>query len=742
MTDRQKAAVEAALEASGVLDAWVSPDGRLTMPEVHDNFLIASSSGRAPEGRRLDQVLRPDVSFGGAIAESVVTMLLQHLGFGNDAGMFWVNDEGAWQLGPLHGRWNKPAAQYIGQASREEERQRKMVELSLAIAKLEQQIDDLEVALTNLDAQSVALNKELQQAPQDNGIREAVIRIDAARRAVSSKRSKLTEAETRLAEKRAEWTGHTNRRDESARDFKISEWVEKLTGLTDALQAYRLELAALWPAVNSHFETVSQQGQSDERYEIALQNRDDREARRHKYSGLAVEAASRYQTLESTIGKTSDDVQRRLRNAVELTAKINRVKEGADAKWNGQKVVQALADKEVETQSGELEVKEAIRSGALAGLVSFAGTGQLKVAHEQLETSEIGLWSVTRAVELAREIESLLDRVDHSDAAWKRNQQEIHHHFEALQTSLRSHGYLPEASLSDEVFVVIVPFQGRACTVAELRDGLVADIQERRQLLDAREQEVLENYLIDEVANHLHDLLHRALHWRDEANKELESRPMHTGMTLRFAWEPALEAPPALVEARRLLLGARGTWSPAQRKAVGEFLQQRIRAVQLNNDTGTWQDHLAEAFDYRKWHRFSVERRQDGQWKRLTRRTHGTGSGGEKAIALTLPQLAAAAAHYRSASPHAPRLILLDEAFVGVDKDMRAKCMDLLCAFDLDVVMTSESEWACYPTVPAIAIYQLSARAGIDAVYASRWVWNGRQRIRDDDANFTGTPPA
>ena len=30
---------------------------------------------------------------------------------------------------------------------------------------------------------------------------------------------------------------------------------------------------------------------------------------------------------------------------------------------------------------------------------------------------------------------------------------------------------------------------------------------------------------------------------------------------------------------------------------------------------GTWQESLAEALDYRKWHRFGVERYQDGVWK-------------------------------------------------------------------------------------------------------------------------------
>jgi hypothetical protein len=141
---------------------------------------------------------------------------------------------------------------------------------------------------------------------------------------------------------------------------------------------------------------------------------------------------------------------------------------------------------------------------------------------------------------------------------------------------------------------------------------------------------------------------------------------------------------------------------------------------------------LTKAFDYRAWHQFGVERKQDGVWKRLTRRTHGTGSGGEKAIALTLPQFAAAAAHYRTADKLAPRLILLDEAFVGIDSDMRAKCMGLLGAFDLDFVMTSEREWGCYATLPGIAIYQLATRPDVDAVGVTRWIWNGRERVRDD----------
>ena len=57
---------------------------------------------------------------------------------------------------------------------------------------------------------------------------------------------------------------------------------------------------------------------------------------------------------------------------------------------------------------------------------------------------------------------------------------------------------------------------------------------------------------------------------------------------------------------------------------------------------------------------------------------------------------------------------------------------DLLRTFDLDVVMTSENEWGCYPTVPGLAIYQLASRPGFEAVGVTRWVWNGRQLVRQE----------
>src|SRR5207253_8362073 len=107
--------------------------------------------------------------------------------------------------------------------------------------------------------------------------------------------------------------------------------------------------------------------------------------------------------------------------------------------------------------------------------------------------------------------------------------------------------------------------------------------------------------------------------------------------------------PAAFNEARKKLMGESSTWSQADRMLLGDFLQEQIRSVRETETTGTWQEQLTIALDYRRWHQFFVERKQDGDWQRLTKRTHGTASGAEMALSRSIPQFAAADATYVSA---------------------------------------------------------------------------------------------
>jgi hypothetical protein len=253
-------------------------------------------------------------------------------------------------------------------------------------------------------------------------------------------------------------------------------------------------------------------------------------------------------------------------------------------------------------------------------------------------------------------------------------------------------------------------------------------VQERQRLLDVHEREILENHLVGEVASTLQELITAAERRVAETNRELAERPTSTGMQLRLRWTADPDGPDGLANARaRLLRQSADAWSEADRAAVGGFLQNQIKAVRAQDTTGTWLEHLTDALDYRRWHRFAVDRRQAGGWSSAS----GPSSGGERVLAASVPLFAAASSYYSSAgNPHAPRLVMLDEAFAGVDDRARAKCLGLLAAFDLDVVMTSEREWGCYAEVPGLAIAQLSRIDGVAAVLVSRWEWDGAERIR------------
>ncbi|MGI8815129.1 MAG: SbcC/MukB-like Walker B domain-containing protein, partial [Pseudonocardia sp.] len=262
--------------------------------------------------------------------------------------------------------------------------------------------------------------------------------------------------------------------------------------------------------------------------------------------------------------------------------------------------------------------------------------------------------------------------------------------------------------------------------VPELSAALESDVAERQRLLDEREREILENHLVNEVASTLQELIAEAERQVQLMNAELNDRPTSTGMRLRLEWRPREDGPTGLAEARRRLLRqSSDAWSVDDRAAVGEFLQARIAEMRARDETGTWLDHLTDALDYRGWHRFVIQRYQNGQWRAAS----GPASGGERVLAASVPLFAAASAHYASAgNPHAPRLVTLDEAFAGVDDNARAKYLGLLAAFDLDVVMTSEREWGCYPEVPGLAIAQLARTDGIAAVLVTNWRWDGNRR--------------
>jgi uncharacterized protein (TIGR02680 family) len=733
LSENERAGLEAALESAGLLDALVTPDGSLLEAGQHDTVLSRASNPEPPDDGHLGLLLVPCIDSNDqratAIGATVVGDVLRSIGSRANVCTHWIDPNGTWQLGPLSGAATKQSAEHIGNTAREARRRARVAELERAIAQTQESIRVGQRLLEDVSQRQKTASAEVSSAPVEDGVRAARVAIDECDKRIAGSRQDVAIAEAQLEEKQQDHERAKKYRDEVAVDLGLEAWVGKVEDLREAIAIYRGALAGLWPTLRTHATTARQHATAASQAEGALAERERRHAALLAAKAKTRDATAECEVLEKSIGAETEQILRQLTETRDSLDRYRGQRKTAETAGNDAQIAVGLTRKDIEVIQGRIAEQLRRREDAITALGRFIDARLLSIAVADLgDTTES--WSITRAVDVSRRIETALAGIDSDDAAWERNSKTIFEHIGGLNDALLPHGYSPLTSSQDNVVIVTVPFMGRSCTMSELRDALDEELASRQAVLNAREREILENHLIGEVSSHLHELLRSGERLVQDMNDELGARPMSTGMTLRFIWEPVDDGPAGLSDARRLLLRAGGTWSTRDRETLGAFLQEQIQSVRAAQQTGTWQEHLSTALDYRAWHRFSVERQQDGQWKRLTKRTHGTGSGGEKAIALTIPQFAAAAAHYRSAHPQAPRLILLDEAFVGVDSDMRSKCMGLLKVFDLDFVMTSEREWGCYPTLPGVAIHQLAAHAGIDAVGITRWIWNGRERVR------------
>ncbi|MEU3189059.1 TIGR02680 family protein [Streptomyces sp. NPDC006992] len=740
--EAERAGLEAALEASGLLDAWVLPEGVALEADGHD--VLLAPGGPAPT-LPLSQALRPAVDHGdaraAAVGEHAVARLLTAVGLGEGTtagGGTWVTTGGRFRIGGLTGRWAKRAPAYVGEGAREEARRIRIGELRDELHFLEEEMADLRERRDAVTARRATLDTELAALPEDAPLRQTHARAAAAADAAQRARTKRDECAVALTEAAEEAESAHAALHESAHDLGLPAAPEELAGVRQALADHEVALAAYWPALRERADAVRSVG--DERAEAveAAERAAELGRRVDEAAREAAGAEERHATLRATVGAAVAELERRLAETAEALRVCER--EQRTAREAG-----AAADRRASRAEGRIEQLEtdvtaavAARKEAIGALQRFADTGLLAIALPEVEppsTPEGEQWAATPAVALARTVESALQTVDDSDGAWERVQRKLSEELKSLQDALSRHGHSASARMVEDGIVVDIVYQGRERAVPELATALAGEVGELQRILSAHEREILETHLLTEVAGTLQDLIGAAERQVRAMNGELEERPTSTGMTLRLVWRPARRtgrrqgAPEGLVRIRDLLRQSADAWSDEDRARVGAFLQERI-AEEAAEGTGSWLEHLTAALDYRAWHEFAVERHQQGRWVSAT----GPASGGERVLAVSVPLFAAASSHYATARhPHAPRLVTLDEAFAGVDDDSRAKCLGLLHAFDLDVVMTSEREWACYPQVPGVAIAQLSRVEELDAVLVTRWEWDGHARARAEE---------
>lgn len=724
------AGVEAALEAAGILDAWVSSDGAVTALSGDTLLSVAPVAGRT-----LGDVLTPSPTAGVSI--EIIQSLLHSVGFVDRpiAGTIAVSADGAFALGPLVGAWSKPTAGYLGAAARESARLSRLEAAHADRTQLHEERSRWDGLRGELRARRSRLHDEFDRLPADEGVRRA------AQEAIFEIRGR-NDADEALSRSR------------SALDLASAEWATAQAASAAAASDYDLDAATLDEvsealrelprAVGRLTEAIAQRRTAAERLVRSISDAttaaaDTAEDQRKLDEAELKEATARvrFETLDATVGAEAREVERLLASVDERIQTTRERAERHDIERVSDSNAVAVATERLSGLATEVERATQTREEAAEEFRAFAGTGLLAVANAVADIPDAGFaWAPDPTVRLARRILEELGGQETDENLWDRAIERLRIAFEALQGELSAQGR--QASWEQRHGVTVVAIQAGSEYVGPeiLSADLEAELEDRGRLLSEKERAILETHLIDEVGAQLHERVREAMQQVDRMNAELERRPTRAGLKLRILWEPGDDELDR--EGTKLLRQSAAAWSPSDRDAIGEYLRTRISAARVADPEGSWHERLTRAFDYRVWNRFAVQLHQSGVWRAAS----GPASGGERVLAASVPLFAAAASHYASAgNPHAPRLILLDEAFAGVDDRSRASYLGLLTEFDLDVVMTSEREWATYPEIPGIAIAHLFRLPGTQAVHVEHWTWDGIVRERVADPGMTAIEP-
>lgn len=725
--------IEAALHAAGLLDAWVTPDGTVLDSDTHD--AVALPSDPAP-GRSLADVARPAPDAG--VNERVVTDILRSIGFvdrgaSGDQGRHWVAPDGRFRLGPLAGAARGDAVRYLGETARRRERERRLTELAATIDQLRDDLADARRTAEQARDRRRQLDLELDALPAVAPVLEARAKVTAAAGHLEDSRERERAAADRVAEAEHRRVQAETARDATADEHRLGPYVDRLDELATATDAWRsaarewLHAADRWlDAAGRLAELQAAAAATAER----LAGADDDRTEAHRELARTREQV---RTLREAVGATRDELLTALGEARHEQVRLD----GLVGTLHDDRVTAAKELGAAETeQAAAAEAHDRVRherESAAHGVQLLATLGVLQQLVDDIPTDDPATWSVRATLEVARQVGKLGPDVPDAPEAVEellsatrnrlaRRQQEL---LRDLVAGIR----LFPTEHPGGVLVYEAQHQGRTYRLDGLVTELREDVAERDARLQGDERELLESFLAGELHEHLRSRIRDATDLVEAMNEQLARCRTAAGQQLRLRWRVDEDAPPATEQAIELLLRGSGLLTEDQRGQLRAYLHERLREAREGEAAVSLFERIAGAFDYRRWHRFTIEFRDAsaGSWRRLTRQAHGTGSGGEKAVMLHLPLFAAMAAHYHS-RPTAPRLIVLDEVFAGIDRGTRGQLMGLLVELDLDVLFTSHEEWGFYRELDGLSTYHLVREPDVPGVLAEWFVWDGANR--------------
>ncbi|WP_416978797.1 TIGR02680 family protein [Streptomyces sp. T028] len=777
-----RAGLEAALEASGLLDAWVRADGTVLDPATRDTLLLP---GVPVAGATLARLLRPVAAPDTGVRAEQVQRVLEAVAVVTDSGLFAggaggaggagvaemantaaapdpgaqtaaaaaapaapaphtaLGTDGSWKLGIAHGRHSKQAAEYVGAEVRAETRRRMLADLDRRLAAVQDEAARREHSLRVLTQHREQSADALRRPPPARGLTDAWARTAEAERAAESLAGQAAsaareaeEARTRAVAARRETEATASAHGLPAEGAALDAVRLALKGLSQGTEQLRRRIRAVVATADSH-------GGHRTDYERAVAARRDAESDYGGALGRLEDARRTVRTLEEALGATEQEILAREAEAKRRLDAVGRQLPRLRQDMTGAHDQRVRAEEDEKGRRAALAAQESealVCGRGLRTALSLPGVAQaagLDADGDDREGRALKSPDPDPVHGDARErIQALRELVD---AVRRRLDPERHDISDTTllkrHTELRdqlSGGYDATIQEQDGIKLCRLIDDHGPHDIALVGVRIAAQAAEARDRLTEREREVFQRFLTGELGDHLSSQVLAAGALVAALNATLSTVRTSHGLGVTLDWKLADGVEADVKAAVDLLRSPSGLRTREQSDQLRDVLQRRIEDARRADPAGGYASHLRTALDYRDWFTFTpwvVNDAAPGSRRRLTGRTGM--SQGEQRVLSYLVLFAASAAHFTSlaeSAPHAPRLILLDDAFAKVDEPTHARLGRILVDLDLDFVLTSERLVGNWPDVPSLHIYECLRDPHVRGVATLHYAWNGRQR--------------
>ncbi|MFJ4654975.1 SbcC/MukB-like Walker B domain-containing protein [Nocardia sp. NPDC088792] len=780
VTPEAAAGMEAALQASNLLDAWVCADSELP-PHASEQFLVPLPPAERPSGRTLADVLVVEDDSDKltvprqTVADVLASIALHETGAPSKKdgsarvsgaaaqpvdGSLAIATDGRFRQGVQVGRHFKADAEFIGATARARRRELRLAELAATIEAAETEVATAQAEEQAATDELARISAAAKSLPRTTAVTAALRAVSEAAGMLRSRSEAAGQAERDLDQAVAEYSAADKKVRAIAADHKAPRDPAELDALAASVRHFENAGTALLRLRGDHQREHERAREAsdrlDESKDLAEAFAEEAEAARGGYE----EQLRKLETLREALGAGAADIDRELELA----------RERIDAARAEQKAARKAAHEAIEgvgTAEGAHRAAHDTLGTALTELLAdvrhlapYARPDLLSLLGAPPESrwpSSDAAWSTP---------EQLLYRIENGDPEQEPKvlPDEVAELFENLATATSSvrAGEAARKSTRSNVTTALQEFDAALAaarqdyrlhwdaadglTVVQVHDdhGLsaLADFagrigsarRDQELLLTDAERRILEDALLTGLAQQIHERTSDARDLISRMGMEMKQRRMSSGNTIGVHWVLADNLSEPARAVCKLLDRDSSELTPEDLSTIRAYFAAEIRTARAAHPERSFPEILAATLDYRTWRVFSFTIiTADGTEDRLTVARHSALSGGEQSVSLHLPLFAAAHVMLDSADPQAPRLLALDEAFAGVDDNGRSELLGLSVQFDLDLFMTGYDLWITYPHVPACAHYDLAHSAAENTVSATLLVWDSADLLAEHD---------